>query len=348
VTDVRVSAPGKLFLLGEYAVLEGAPALVMAVDRRAGVTATASENWRLTASELGVSGLALGPYGELPDVALPDGTLPGGLDPGTRSRLRLVDEVRRRVEALPGVPSPPLDLAIDTSALHADGAKLGLGSSAAVAVALAMALASARGIALGGPELFALAHDAHHAAQGGSGSGGDVAASVFGGLLIFRTGASPTPAALPDGLALFAVATGTGSSTIDLVGRVASYREQDPAGARRDLDALAVLAERARTALEDADAFLALADDYFRALESLDAHARAGIVTERHRELRDLASASGAVFKTTGAGGGDLGIVFAKLESTDELESAFTQAGAAVIPVPASHDGARFDGTATA
>jgi phosphomevalonate kinase len=31
------SAPGKLILTGEYAVLFGAPALVMAVDRRATV-----------------------------------------------------------------------------------------------------------------------------------------------------------------------------------------------------------------------------------------------------------------------------------------------------------------------
>ena len=34
---VTATAPGKLVLLGEYAVLEGAPALVMAIDRRAEV-----------------------------------------------------------------------------------------------------------------------------------------------------------------------------------------------------------------------------------------------------------------------------------------------------------------------
>ena len=32
---MRASAPGKVFLLGEYAVTEGATALVAAVDRRA-------------------------------------------------------------------------------------------------------------------------------------------------------------------------------------------------------------------------------------------------------------------------------------------------------------------------
>ncbi|MDH3305214.1 MAG: hypothetical protein OEM92_08415, partial [Gammaproteobacteria bacterium] len=34
------SAPGKLVLCGEYAVLDGAPAVCMAVDRRATVTVT--------------------------------------------------------------------------------------------------------------------------------------------------------------------------------------------------------------------------------------------------------------------------------------------------------------------
>ncbi|PKL95245.1 MAG: ATP-binding protein, partial [Gammaproteobacteria bacterium HGW-Gammaproteobacteria-8] len=31
---ILADAPGKLLLLGEYAVLDGAPALVMAIDRR--------------------------------------------------------------------------------------------------------------------------------------------------------------------------------------------------------------------------------------------------------------------------------------------------------------------------
>ena len=36
--QVTVSAPGKLFVGGEYAVLEGAPAVVTTVDRRAVAT----------------------------------------------------------------------------------------------------------------------------------------------------------------------------------------------------------------------------------------------------------------------------------------------------------------------
>ena len=35
---IRASAPGKIVLSGEYAVLDGAPAICAAVDRRAAVT----------------------------------------------------------------------------------------------------------------------------------------------------------------------------------------------------------------------------------------------------------------------------------------------------------------------
>ncbi len=349
---MTATAPGKLFLLGEYAVLHGAPALLLAVDRRAAVIATVggggSPGWRLTARELGIDALPLGE----------DGALPANLAPETRGPLALFDAVRREVTAhlgeLDDSPDAGVDILIDTTPFLQDGHKLGLGSSAAVAAALTAALATAlasglsrsRGVELARDELFALADAAHRRAQGGAGSGGDVAASVHGGRILYTRDEPPVHVGWPDDLDLFAVVTGIGSSTVDLVARVADYGRRDPKGHRRDLDALAGLAATTTMALGDADSFLALADDYFRALETLDLHSGAGIVTERHRELRALAAASGAVFKTTGAGGGDLGLVFAKLEATDELQSAFADAGAAVIPVPHSPDGVRIEAVA--
>jgi mevalonate kinase len=42
--SIRARAPGKMVALGEYAVLEGAPALVLAVDRYAAATIAPSED----------------------------------------------------------------------------------------------------------------------------------------------------------------------------------------------------------------------------------------------------------------------------------------------------------------
>ena len=44
----RASAPGKLVLLGEYVVLDGARALVMAVDRRCTATLARSDDRKCT------------------------------------------------------------------------------------------------------------------------------------------------------------------------------------------------------------------------------------------------------------------------------------------------------------
>ncbi|MBC7443518.1 MAG: hypothetical protein H7311_13540 [Ramlibacter sp.] len=322
---IHVSAPGKLFLLGEYAVLEGAPALLTAVDRRVEVTIddSASEAWLLTAVGLGIENLAL----------QTDGALPAGLAPQVRARLDLFDAVREAVLARASRPAlRPLRISIDSSAFSRGGHKLGLGSSAAVAVALTSALARAAGLDLARGDLFHLAHAAHRSAQNGAGSGGDVAASVYGGLISYTRGAEPVPLTWPAKLSLMAVVTGEGSLTTRLVARVADYAAADAQRYREDMSRLAGLAARAETALVDPAAFLGLATDYFQALALLDAHAGAGIVTERHRELQALAHREGGVFKTSGAGGGDVGLAFSLGgEPTERLSAALEAAGATVV-----------------
>ena len=41
--DISSSAPGKIIVAGEYAVLDGAPAICMAVDRRAHVNISSGD-----------------------------------------------------------------------------------------------------------------------------------------------------------------------------------------------------------------------------------------------------------------------------------------------------------------
>ncbi|TFD32241.1 mevalonate kinase family protein [Cryobacterium cryoconiti] len=330
---IRASAPGKLFLLGEYAVLEGAPALLTAVDRRVEVTIDESRTgaWQVSAPNLGIRDLTLAT----------DGALPAGLTDQQRAHLRVFDEVRATVQAaaLPtaarwSLTVPPLTISIDSSALSRGGHKLGLGSSAATAVALTAALARAWALSLDQGELFRLAHAAHRSAQNGAGSGGDVAASVHGGLIRYTPGAAIVPLRWPEELRISAVVTGEGSLTTRLVGRVADYAAENPAGHRADLDRLARLAGQAEAALAEPADFLRLASDYFSALCELDEHARAGIVSARHRELHALARREGGVFKTSGAGGGDVGLAFSYAgEPTERLAGALARAGAAIIPL---------------
>lgn len=323
---VSSSAPGKLFLLGEYAVLAGAPALLTAVDRSVTVTVAArvSGGWLISAPSLGIHTLELDDHG----------ALPADLAPRQRRDLRVFDAVRTAVLQHGARFSAPLVVTIDSNDFLLDGNKLGLGSSAAVAAALAAALANVGGLRLDRSRLCTLAIDAHRRAQHGTGSGGDVATSVYGGLLSYTQGQQPIPLEWPEDLTMFAVVTGTGSRTVDLVARVDAFARREPAQYRADIASLASLAGQARHALSSPDAFLALASDYFDALVELDTHAQAGIITERHRELHALAARHGATFKSSGAGGGDVGLAFCRAgDRAASLTAALEAAGADVVPL---------------
>ena len=326
MATIRTSAPGKLFLLGEYAVLDGAPALLIAVDRRVDVTIDESRSgyWQVSTPGLGIEGLLLDD----------EGRLPAGLDPRRRMQLRLFDAVREAVLSRVSRVPRPLMISIDSSALSRDGHKLGLGSSAAVASALTAGLARAAGLALNREAVCDLAMAAHRNAQDGAGSGGDVAASVYGGLIRYQRGTAPTPLSWPGELTIMAVVTGDGARTTDLVRRVTDYAKSDPSKYRDDVTRLTLLAEQAQRALSDPSLFLRLASDYFAALVVLDGHARAGIVSEFHLALHALAEREGGVFKPSGAGGGDVGLAFShRGKPTERLAAALAQAGAEVVPL---------------
>ncbi len=108
----RASAPGKLVLLGEYAVLFGAPAVVMAVNRRAVVTVgkAPGEKWVVTAPVLGVD--------EAECVLEPSGSVKWS-DRESGEHLVVVERVLGGLVArglLDPLTAPPRALELDTTA----------------------------------------------------------------------------------------------------------------------------------------------------------------------------------------------------------------------------------------
>jgi phosphomevalonate kinase len=259
---VRVAAPGKVLLTGAYAVLEGAPALVVAVDRHA-IADTSREE-------------------------------------------RASMEVR---EALGRDYGP----SVDVSKLHDGGSKLGLGSSAAALVATLGAIRVERGDDLSSAsvrdELFVEARAAHERAQRG-GSGVDVAASVYGGVLRYVRGGSPHGVSLPPGIVWSVFWSGVSARTSDLRARVDALRVRDERSWRARLDSLSAASHAAARACDDAsaDAFLSAARAFSEALAALGGAADAPIVPPSFATLGALADAEGATFFPSGAGGGDVGV----------------------------------------
>ena len=191
---VVASAPGKIVLSGEYAVLDGAPAIGMAVDRRA----------RAAIADVD---------GDVSRVRAPGYTDETGRFETTDGDLHwhdgqsvfgIVDSVWRATDALKdGARIIDLDTSefIDSRRCR----KIGIGSSAALTVALSAAVKASTDTGI----IMTIAQRAHADLQGGAGSGVDIACSLRGGLIDYRMeGASTTPLDWPEGLSYRVIWTG--------------------------------------------------------------------------------------------------------------------------------------------
>jgi mevalonate kinase len=320
MSGVVASAPGKLFLTGEYAVLGGAPALVLAVDRRARVSVAAGEG------PLVIDSAADGRRDEF--AAPPPGPLPGG-------DARAVVAAMRTLACGSGAM-----VRVDTTAFVRDGEKLGLGRSAAALVATVAALLGARG-GFARARVLEAALAGHALLQDGHGSGADVAAAVHGGLVeVRRRGpdACVTPRALPPGVRVVVGWSGAPAATTPLVARFLAVREH----AAVTLATLAAEAERAAgcVASGDADGLLAATDAAGTLLERLGRDLDIPIVTPALARLVATARRLGAAAKPSGAGGGDCGIALVRSEEAARaLRDAWRAEGIEPLAVGMAADG---------
>lgn len=331
---VTASAPGKLVLLGEYAVLEGAPALVLAVDRRARVTLVPvpGGSWEIVSPTLGLKARLRVESAGVEWLRAP------------ASELAWLASLFAQLPFAAGLPPCRIELHSDAFFLDRSGeqAKLGLGSSAAITVALIGALHAYAGQHT--PTLEACIA-VHRAIQRGRGSGIDIAASLAGGLSRFElSGSTPEcmPMQLPGGLRWCCVFSGRPASTPAMLAAVAEWREREPAEYTRRLRELVTIASRGVDAVasHDAASFVSSLHDYAQALARFGEAGEVDIASHGHRELAALAADCGAVYKSCGAGGGDVGVTFAMDDMRlREFAGRATEAGFAVIELGADPRG---------
>lgn len=281
---MRVRAPGKLMVAGEYAVLYGHAAWVMAVDRHAFVDDAAGEGAPAPVEVAAAFAIAL--------------------------RERHLDAVSAR-------------WALDVRALGDDhGRKLGLGSSAAGCVAaLGWAFAKA-GHDLGDPAVRArvadLARRGHRAAQGG-GSGVDVLASAAGGVIEVALPEGPAGPAVvrpAEGFGEIPRAvlwSGSSARTSEMIARVEALRARDAGRCEARITAIAGAARALATAAAqgDRDGVVRAVAAHGAAMAALGADAGAPIVTAALGRLAAEIEPLGAAVKPSGAGGGDVSLLVA-------------------------------------
>ena len=207
----KASAPGSLMLLGEYGVLYGKHALVCAVDKRITVTLTPREDESITltrhAASAAESDVVTRYTTTLPQLTIekPFQFVLGALK-HTQTRLKHGCDIE----------------------IHSEFSdQVGLGSSAAVTVATLAVLYTWLGIKTTPIDLVRQGRNIVRAIQG-VGSGADIAASVFGGMVGYQ--AQPlTAEKLPQTHALTAVYAGYKTPTVDAIKHVQQLFSAHPA-----------------------------------------------------------------------------------------------------------------------
>ena len=321
---LQARAPGKLVALGEYAVLEGAPALVLAIDRYAVASLEPSHDAECHLRTR---------------MAEPEDC---SFSVGASSGVKLIDTVTASAPA--GRAWSGL---LDSSAFFAAGPKLGLGSSAAALCAWAGVWAAyvARGSTRADTSLAALV-GLHRAFQGGRGSGIDVAASVMGGVVEFRLDVARAPQVgsvqLPNSVGFAGIFAGRSASTPALVAHFRAFQAARPAEAAKWVRRLSATAEAGCAAARGnaAGAFIEAIADYGRGLACLGEAIGADIVTAEHRQIGEHARRHGVAYKVSGAGGGDLGLACALDEGAlDAFKASVRERGFRVIDLGLAESG---------
>ncbi len=274
---IVASAPGKLVLAGEYVVLEGAPAVVAAVQTRATVTLGGPAAPSLPPEVVATRALLESRFG----------AVSGGIS--------LDVEALRAGDRKLGVGSSAAASVAAAAACLADRG-IDPGSREALATILEAALGGHRAVA---PR----------------GSGIDVAASTHGGILRFERrgdGVFTQPLALPPALHLSVVFTGESARTSDLLDAVDAFASRSAASHRNCMSNLRRVAERFADAFAAGDVtrIVAEAAAYHDAMRSLGEAAGAPIVETRLATLAALAREHGGAGKPSGAGGGDVAVAF--------------------------------------
>jgi phosphomevalonate kinase len=334
---IEARAPGKLVIVGEYAVLHGAPGISVAVDTPA-LARLEPRPGRDSELLIPDTGERFGFHWNV------DGSVnwldkhPGALGLPLESCLATLDAQGLWPAA---AATSACRIELDTAAFHGRSAtgqriKLGLGSSAAVLVALMGALLKlVQATPLAQDELTGLCCTAHRRLQGGSGSGIDVATAVAGGVVSVEPSADgqgprTKDLAWPRDLHMLAIWSGSSASTPAMLAQLQNYREQQAEACTGHMAQLGNIAVQTLSAWqhEDVAAILAGLDRYASALQQLDQDADIGIYRGGHVAMRDIARARGTVYKPSGAGGGDFGIAMAaSAQVLEDLARDFSKLG---------------------
>ena len=313
----KASAPGKVILFGEHAVVSGIPALGSAIDLRANVTIEdLPGKLEVKASNLMLMGFSLD---------LMTGEV---CSSGARNALRYVSAVLKEFQA------NDIRVIVDSDIPPAAG----LGSSAAIVVATLAALNQHKNTGLTREEIASCAHRIEKTVQMGLGSPMDTALSTFGGYVLVSGMVQRID--LPK-MELVVGYTEKEHDTRSEVHKVQDIRSMYPDIVEPIFRAIGAISTRAVPLIRDnrLEELGRLMNFNHGLLEAL------GVGTRELSELVYAARGTGRALgaKLTGAGGGGCIIAMPSQDESETVITALMQARGKAFLVTTGCDGVRVE-----
>lgn len=317
--QIKVSAPGKLVLFGEHAVVHGKPCIVTAVDQRIEVKAkfNGANELIVNAPQLGIKN-----YKRLV------------LELGSREMPKEVSFIEAAVKEF--YQQYGLKKGLDITSHSEFSHTYGFGSSSAITIATLKALSLLYKIKLSNKQLFDLAYQAVLDIQG-VGSGFDLAAALWGGTIFYKKGAFKVEQLSITDLPLIVCYSGIKADTPTLVRQVAELKRKHPKKINKLFNEMEAITIAARKYLITKHWLKIgkLMNDNQKLLEQLEVSNQ---ILEKLIKVSLKAGALGA--KLSGAGGGDNIIALCLPETKISIEKALIKSGGRLMQVKLNSKGA--------
>lgn len=329
--QITVSAPGKLMLLGEHAVVYGRPCIVTAVGQRMKATVELLEKplFQLNAPDVQITDYKK-PMDQLGIGDIPKGAKFVEIAVKNYFISQSTSEVKKMRLHLGGV---------NVTTTSEFSSQFGFGSSSASTVCIVKALSELTRTKLDNRAIFDLAYKTVLDIQG-KGSGFDVAAAVFGGTLYFVIGGKIIKPLRINNLPLIVGYSGIKFDTVRLIDEVAEKAKKYPSVVDNIYDQIARLVDLAQKAILKSD-FIALGElmnfnEGYLATLGVEGKKLAGMIYAARE-----AGANGA--KLSGAGIGDCMIAIASEDKKQAVEDGITAAGGEVIDFKTNVEGVKIE-----
>lgn len=323
---VVVSTPGKLMLFGEHAVLYNRPCLVCALNQRLFVEAE-----KISEDEILISA---------PDLKILDFSISlVDLDKEQPKEVRFVLEAIKNFFQTYKVSS---GLKIKTESQFS--AEYGFGSSSAVTVCIIKTLSELFQIEMKKKEIFDLAYQTVLDIQG-IGSGFDIAAAIYGGVIYFLTGGKIIEPLEVKDIPLIVGYTGIKASTSEIVKQVKKEMERAPRYYQNLYNQIAKIVEKAKIEMENSNwpAVGKLMNENQEILRKFRAPSiEYGVSSEIIEKLIEASLKAGAYgAKLSGAGVGDC--IIALGENREGIEKAIQETSGAPVSVEIDYQGLKIE-----